>query len=102
MFFQKRTCCDPQLPHSTSLQALPEADHKFLIGRPFFLITLALASRFSEVHALIFAELWFEDSYSFAVYTTLPEYQPETNRHLLWVIWLEDSMKTDYCVLFAL
>ena len=73
---------DPQLPflNQPLLEPSSEAELKFLTWKMVFLVTMALAARFSEVHALSFAELGFEDNYKFAVLSTIPEFQPETNR----------------------
>ena len=41
---------------------------------------MALAARSSDIHALSFAELGFEDNFRFTVLATLLKFQPKTNR----------------------
>ena len=53
-------------------EPLAEAELKFLPWKTVFLVTMALAARSSEGHALSFAELGFEDNYKFAVLFTVP------------------------------
>ena len=61
-------------------ELLSEAELKFLTWKTVFLGKKALAPRLSEVHAISFAELGFEDNYKYAVLSTVPEFQPKTNR----------------------
>ena len=55
---------------------------KFLTWKTVFLVTLAMAARCSEVHALTFDDLGFEDNYRFAVVSPLPEFRAKTNKEL--------------------
>ena len=61
-------------------EPLAEAELKFLTWKTVFVVTMALTARLSEVHALSFADLMFEDNYKFAVLSTKPDFQPKTNR----------------------
>ena len=45
-----------------------------------FLVTMALGARSSEINALRFAELGFEDNYKFAVLSTVSGFNPKTIR----------------------
>ena len=58
---------------------MAKAELKFLTWKTVFLVTLAMAARSSEVHALSFSDLAFEDNYKFAVVQPLPEFQAITN-----------------------
>ena len=58
---------------------LSKAELKFLTWKTVFLVAMALAAILSEVHVLSFAELGFGDNSKFAVLSTLPEFQPQTN-----------------------
>ena len=61
-------------------EPLAEADLKFLTWKTVFLVTLAMAARCSEVHALTFEDLTFEVNYRFAVVSPLPEFRTKTKK----------------------
>ena len=61
-------------------EPLAQADLKFLTWKTVFLVTLAMAARSSEVHALSFAELGFEDNYKFAIVSPIPEFVAKTGK----------------------
>ena len=61
-------------------QPLAEAELKFLTWKTGFLVTMALAARSSEVCALSFPQFGFEDNYKSVVLSTVPEFQPKTNK----------------------
>ena len=74
-----------------------------LTWKRIFLVTMALAARSSEEHALSFADLRFEDNYKFAVLFTIPEFQSKTDKlsgkFLLYGIWSEVWMRIICCAL---
>ena len=59
-------------------EPLAQADLKFVTWKTVFLVTFAMAARSSEVHALSFADLGFEDNYKFAVVQPILEFQAKT------------------------
>ena len=66
-------------------EPLAQADLKFLTWKTVFLVTLAMAARASEVHALSFADLAFEDNYKFAVVQPVPEFIAKTSNQNVYV-----------------
>ena len=66
-------------------EPLAQADLKFLTWKTVFLVTLAMAARASEVHALSFADLAFEDNYKFAVVQPIPEFIAKTSNQNIYV-----------------
>ena len=59
-------------------EPLAKCEMKFLTWKTVFLVTLAMAARCSEVHALTFEDLGFGDNYRYAVVSASPEFQPKT------------------------
>merc|ERR1711893_318909 len=53
---------------------------KFVTWKTVFLVSMAMAARCSEVHALTFDDLAFEDNYKFAVVSPLPEFRAKTHK----------------------
>ena len=60
-------------------EPLAKADIKYITWKTVFLVTLAMAARASEVHALSCAELAFDEHYRFATVQSVPEFIPKTN-----------------------
>ena len=66
-------CKDPFEP-------MADADIRNATWKTVFLVTLAMAARASEVHALSFAELAFDEHYRFATVQPVPEFISKTNQ----------------------
>ena len=54
----------------TLFEPISGADLKFVTWKTVFLVTLAMAARASEVHALSFKELAFDEGWKFATVST--------------------------------
>ena len=66
-------------------EPIAEADLKFVTWKTVFLVTLAMAARSSEVHALSFNDLAFDENYRFATVQPVPEFIPKTHNQKPYV-----------------
>ena len=64
-------------------EPISQADLKFVTWKTVFLVTLAMAARSSEVHALSFADLSFDEGHKFAMLQPVPDFIPKTHNQNL-------------------
>ena len=73
---------DSQPPQPILFEPLAEAELKVQTWKMVFLVTMAPVARSSEVNALSFTELSFEDNYKFAVSSNVLKFQPKGFRSI--------------------
>ena len=66
-------------------EPMAEAELKFITWKTVFLVTLAMAARSSEVHALSFTDLAFDENYRFVTVQPVPEFIPKTQNQSSYI-----------------